>query len=157
MEILVIGTEPPCIRCLTTFKRAKEVAQQFPGQVEVRKIAMQSEEAAKYGKIGSGGSLGEVTQIKPDGEKLRTISSEISDLSKDEAKNASLIEEKFKELDRVLQPIKEKSQKMGYLMTPVLVINGQVKCMDHVPEKETIHAWVNLEMRHSAEKSGGKA
>jgi len=38
MEIVVIGTEPPCIRCRTTFKRAKEVAQQFPGEIESEKL-----------------------------------------------------------------------------------------------------------------------
>jgi hypothetical protein len=147
MEILVIGTEPPCIRCLTTYKRAKEIAQQFKEKVEVRKIAMNSQEAAKYGKIGSGGSLGAVTNVKPDFEKLTKVSAEISELFKDEAKNAGLIESKLNELDKVLQPVKEKSQKMGYLMTPVLVVNGQIKCMDHVPDKEAIQAWVELELR----------
>ena len=38
MEIVVIGTEPPCIRCHTTFKRAKEVAQQFSEDIEVKKV-----------------------------------------------------------------------------------------------------------------------
>ena len=147
MEILIIGTEPPCIRCLTIYKRAKEVAQQFPGKVEVRKIVINSEEAAKYGKIGSGASLGELTQIKPDGEKIKKLSGEIGELSKDEAKNLDLVETKLKELDNVLQPIKEKSKKMGYIMTPVLVINGQVKCMDHVPAKEAIRAWVEFELK----------
>jgi hypothetical protein len=147
MEILIIGTEPPCIRCLTIYKRAKEVAQQFPGKVEVRKIVINSEEAVKYGKIGSGASLGEVTQIKPDGEKIKKLSGEISELSKDDAKNLDMIETKLKELDNVLQPIKDKSKKMGYIMTPVLVVNGQVKCMDHVPEKEAIRAWVEFELK----------
>jgi hypothetical protein len=152
MEIVVIGTEPPCIRCLTTFKRAKEVAQQFPGEIEVRKIAIHTEEAAKYGRVESGHTLSEVTRIKPDVERLKAISGEINELSKDEAKNGGLIEAKFKELDMVLQPIKEKSQEMGYLMTPVLVINGQVKCMDHVPDQEAIRAWVNIEMRNLSAK-----
>jgi len=93
-----------------------------------------------------------VTRIKPDVERLKAISGEINELSKDEAKNAGLIEAKFKELDMVLQPIKEKSQEMGYLMTPVLVINGQVKCMDHVPDQEAIRAWVNIEMRNLSAK-----
>ena len=56
MNVLVIGTDPPCIRCHTTFKRAKEVAGQFPG-IEVRKIVIHSEEAEKYGKVESGRTL----------------------------------------------------------------------------------------------------
>jgi hypothetical protein len=147
MEILVIGTEPPCIRCLTTYKRAKEIAQQFPGGVEVRKIEMTSEEATRYGKIGSGGSLSKVTSVKPNFEKVVKVSSEIGELVKDEARNADLIEAKLKEIDMVLQPVKVESKEMGYLMTPVLVVNGQVKCMDHVPEKEAIRTWVEFELK----------
>ena len=52
MEIVVIGTEPPCVRCLTTFKRAQEVARQLPLEIEVKKIAIHSEEA---GQIRAGG------------------------------------------------------------------------------------------------------
>ena len=45
MEIIVIGAEPPCIRCHTTLKRASEVAQQFPGKMDVKKVAIHTKEA----------------------------------------------------------------------------------------------------------------
>jgi hypothetical protein len=32
-------------------------------------------------------------------------------------------------------------------MTPVLVINGEVKSMDYVPSKEEIRAWIEIELK----------
>jgi len=147
MEIVVIGTEPPCIRCHTTFKRAKEVAQQFPEEIEVRKVAIHSEEAEKFGKVEAGHGIEVAGKVKPDFEKMGKLLRELDELTADEEKNESLIDAKLKELEKVLQPIKEKARELGYLMTPVLVINGQVKSMDYVPSKEEIQAWIEIESR----------
>ena len=147
MEILVIGTNPPCIRCQTTFKRAQEIARKFPIPIEVRKVDIHSEEAEKYGKVEGGHDIAEAGKVKPDIENMRRLLGEINQLAVDEEKNESLIDTKLKELEKVLQPVKNKAKELGYLMTPVMVINGQVKSMDYVPSKEEIQAWIELEMR----------
>ena len=147
MEIIVIGTEPPCIRCHTTFKRAKEVSEQFPEEIEVRKVAIHSEEAEKYGKVEAGHGIEVAGKVKPDLESMGKLLRELDELTADEEKNESLIDTKLKELEKVLQPVKEKAKELGYLMTPVLVINGQVKSMDYVPSKEEIQAWIEIESR----------
>ena len=147
MEIVVIGTEPPCIRCHTTFKRAKEVAQQFSGNIEVKKVAIHTEEAEKYGKAEAGHGIGEAGGVKPDFENMGKLMRELDELKADEEKNESLIDAKLKELEVVLQPIKEKAKELGYLMTPVLAVNGQVKSMDYVPSKEEIRAWIEIELK----------
>ena len=146
MNILVIGTDPPCIRCHTTFKRAKEVAGQFPG-IEVRKIVIHSEEAEKYGKVESGHEIEEVSKVKPDIENMKRLLGELEELKADEDNNESLIDAKLKELEVTIQPIKDKAKEMGYLMTPVLIVNDQVKSMDYVPSKEEIRGWVEIELR----------
>lgn len=147
MEIVVIGTEPPCIRCHTTFKRAKEVAQQFSEDIEVKKAAIHTEEADKYGKVEAGHGIGEAGKIKPDVEKMGKLMRELEELKADEEKNESLIDSKLKELEVVLQPIKEKAKELGYLMTPVLIVNNQVKSADYVPSKEEIQAWIEIESK----------
>jgi len=147
MEIVVIGTEPPCIRCHTTFKRAKEVAQKFPENIEVKKAAIHTKEAEKYGKVEGGHVIGEVGQVKPDFERMKKLLGELDALKANEAKNEAFIDAKLKELESVLQPIKEKAKELGYLMTPVLVVNGQVKSMDYVPSKEEIRAWIEIELK----------
>jgi len=147
MEIVVIGTEPPCIRCHTTFKRAKEVARQFSEDIEVKKAAIHTEEADKYGKVEAGHGIGEAGKIKPDVEKMGKLMRELEELKADEEKNESLIDSKLKELEVVLQPIKEKAKELGYLMTPVLIVNNQVKSADYVPSKEEIQAWIEIESK----------
>ena len=147
MKIVVIGTEPPCVRCQTTYNRAREVAQQFPGQIEVRKVAIHSEEAEKYGRVESGHGIAEAGNIKPDSENMGRLIREIEELKADEEKNESLIDAKLKELEKVLTPIQDKARELGYLMTPVLVVNGQVKSMNHVPSKEEIQGWIEIELR----------
>jgi len=148
MEIVIIGTEPPCIRCHTTFKRAKEVAQQFPGKIDVKKVAIHTKEAEKYGKVEAGHGIEVAGNVKPDFEKMIKLMRELDELKADEEKNESLIDARLKELEKVLAPVKEKAKELGFLMTPVLVINGRVKSMDYVPSKEEIKAWIKIESRH---------
>ena len=147
MEIVVIGTEPPCIRCHTTYKRAKEVAQQFSQNIEVKKVTIHTEEAEKYGKVEAGHGIGEAGNVKPDLEKMTKLMRELGELKADEEKNENLIDAKLKELEIALAPVKEKARELGYLMTPVLVINGQVKSIDYVPSKEEIRAWIEIESK----------
>ena len=147
MEIIVIGVEPPCIRCHTAFKRAKEVAQQFPPQIGVRKVAIHTEEAEKYGKVESGHEIEEAGKVKPDIESMKRLLAELDELKADEEKNESLIDAKLKELQKAVQPIEDKARELGYLMTPVLVVNEKVKSMGYVPGKEEIQGWVEIELK----------
>ena len=146
MEIVVIGTEPPCIRCHTTFKRAREVAQQFSEDIDVKKAAIHTEEARKYGKVEAGHGIGEAGNIKPDVERMGKLLRELDELKANEDENEELIDSRLKDLETVLSPVKEKAKELGFLMTPVLIVNGQVKSMDYVPSKEEIRAWIELEL-----------
>lgn len=147
MEIVVIGVEPPCIRCHTTFKRAREVAQQFSEPIEVKRAAIHTPEAAKYGKVEAGHGIEQAGNVKPDFDKMRKLLQELEELKKDEDKNESLIDARLKDLEKVLEPVKKKAKELGYLMTPVLVVNGKVKSMDYVPSKEEIKAWIEIESK----------
>lgn len=147
MEIVVVGTEPPCIRCNTTFRRAEEVSRQFPAEIEVRKVAIHTPEAEKYGKVEGGHVIGEVGNVKPDFEMMKKLLMELEELKADEVKNEAIIDARLKELEKVLAPVKEKAKELGYLMTPVLVINDEVKSMDYVPSKEEIKAWLEIELK----------
>jgi len=147
MEIVIIGTEPPCIRCHTTFKRAKEVAQQFPQNIEVKKVAIHTKEAEKYGKVEAGHGIEVAGKVKPDFEKMMKLMRELEELKADEDRNERLIDSRLKDLEKVLAPVKEKAKELGFLMTPVLVVNGNVKSMDYVPSKEEIKAWIEIESK----------
>lgn len=148
MEVLVIGPEPPCIRCNTVHKLAKEVGAEFQGEVEVRRISAHSEEAKNYGKVEGGHVIAEVEKVDHDHQGIEKLMREIDELKNDEAKNKGLIEGKMKEIQEKLTPISNKAEEAGYLMTPVVVVNGKIKSMGYVPKKEKIQEWVESELKY---------
>jgi len=148
LEIVVIGVEPPCIRCHTTFKRAKEVTQQFPQKIEVKKVTIHTKEAEKYGNVEAGHGIEVAGNVKPDIESMKKLIGELEILKANEVKNEKLIDARLKDLEKALAPVKEKAKELGFLMTPVLVVNGQVKSMDYVPSKEEIKAWIEIELKN---------
>ena len=142
MDILVIGPEPPCIRCTTTFKYAKQIAAQFPGRVEARKLTAHSIEADKIGKIYGGHEIADIEQVGHDHDGIERIMAEINSLLVNEEKNEGQIIEKLGQIQEKVSPVFNKAQEKGYLMTPVLVINGKIKAVGEVPSKEKMLQWV---------------
>ena len=148
MEVLVIGPEPPCIRCNTLHRLANEVREDFPGKVEVRRVSAHSEEAGKYGKIEGGHHIADNFNIAHNHERIESLMKEINELKEDAEKNEGLIHEKFKAIDEELRPIKEKAREVGILITPVLIVNGKIKSMDYVPDRGLIRKWIEEELNH---------
>ena len=48
LTVKVFGSTPPCAKCKEVEKRAKKVAEKFPGQVEIAKLDAISDEGRKY-------------------------------------------------------------------------------------------------------------
>lgn len=146
MEIVVIGPEPPCIRCITTFKYAKQIAEQFPDRVAAKKIFAGTKESAKYGNVAGGHDIAEKEHIDHDSDGIMAIMKEIDELVGDEDGNEALILEKMDKIQEKLVPITEKAVEAGYLMTPVLVINEKIKSVGVVPDKNKMLEWVKAEL-----------
>lgn len=51
LQIKIFGTTPPCANCKRAEKQAQDAAAQFPGQVEVVKLDVMSDEAQRYGLV----------------------------------------------------------------------------------------------------------
>ena len=49
IKVKVFGSTPPCSRCREMEKRAKRVAERYPGRVEVSKFDALSQEGDRYG------------------------------------------------------------------------------------------------------------
>jgi len=147
IEILVIGPEPPCVRCLNTHRFATEVAQQFAGEtIEVRRVVAHSEEAQKYGRVEGGHDIAKRERVKADVNKLVSLVGEVDALERDKGSKEGLLEDKLGEIDTVLAPLIQKAEAIGSLMTPVLVINGKVTSSGSVPRKEQIREWILSEL-----------
>jgi hypothetical protein len=147
MEILVIGPEPPCVRCLNTHRFAAEVARQIAGDsIEVRRVVLNSDDAQKYGWVEGGHDIAKREKVKVDVNKLINLVGEAEALKQDKESRDELLEDKLGQIDEVLAPLIQKAEAIGSLMTPVLVINGKVKSSGYVPRKEQIREWILNEL-----------
>jgi len=49
IRVKIFGSTPPCAKCKEVERRAKKVAEKYPGKVEVSKFDALSQEAGMYG------------------------------------------------------------------------------------------------------------
>jgi hypothetical protein len=126
MEIIIIGTEPPCPRCRETYERVKEAVKEISPQPTVRKVVYTSAEAQKLGGVGSGHEIAEWAGITVDWDEVRRVA----------------VGEWTPELDHLLMPLKEVSVKEGWIMTPVVVMDGKVVHFGNVPTRDQIRSWL---------------
>ena len=126
MEIIIIGTEPPCPRCRETYARVKTVAQEVTSQPLIRKIVYSSEEAQCFGKVGTGHEVAEWAGLEINCDEVRRLASG----------------EWTQALDNFLMPLTEEAKKKGWIMTPVVVIDSTVVHFGNVPEFDEIRSWL---------------
>ncbi len=124
MKITVIGVVPPCPRCKRMYDLALEAAQELGIPIEMKKLAYDMDEAQQYGRVGTAHDVAEWAGIEMDWSRIRSI----------------VTEGWSKELDEVMMPCARKAEEQGWLMTPVLILDGNVAFMGYVPEKEDIKA-----------------
>ena len=122
MKITVIGVVPPCPRCKHIYDLAAEAAEELGVQVEMKKLAYDADEAQQYGKVGTAHHIAEWAEMEMDWSKIREV----------------LSEEWCQGLDDCLMPCTRKAEEMGWLMTPVLIIDDAVAFSGYVPKKEDI-------------------
>ena len=122
MKITVIGVVPPCPRCKHMYDLAVEAAEELGVEVAMEKIAYDADEAQQYGKVGTAHHIAEWAEMTMDWSKIREI----------------IAEEWSQELDDCLMPCTRKAEEKGWLMTPVLLIDGKVAFSGYVPKKEDI-------------------
>ena len=122
MEIVVIGTDPPCPRCKETYERAKRVCQEIGRGISIRKIVYTSAEAQRLGRLGTAHEIAQWAEIKMDWDKVRELASG----------------EWTHELDDLLMPLKENAEQENWIMTPVIVIDGEIVHFGYVPDLNKI-------------------
>lgn len=127
VSIKVIGVDPPCPRCKRMYDLAIEVVSELGMDVKVEKIVYNSEEALKYGRVGTAHDIAEWARMDFDWSGIKNIVSEGWS----------------KQLDDFLMPCKKKADEKGWLMTPVLLINEKVAVMGYVPEKDVIKSFLS--------------
>ena len=133
-EVVVIGTDPPCLRCNMLVQRVYEVADENRILVNVRRLTFHSPEAQDLAQKleKEMGSAKDVARRGP--------------VEVDWGRVASLMKQPWSPvLDEELRPCQELADKVRILMTPILVVNGRLKHHGSVPDAERILAWLQEE------------
>lgn len=147
MEVIVVASRHPCIKCLKTYEWAKEAAETLSKEIVVKKLLPGSSELEKFGKIEDAKTIAQIEKIEDPEEEVKRINQEIAELRQDEERNWALIEEKIRQLDEVLKHIKKEALERGYIVTPVLIVNGKIKSAGYLPKKEQIRQWIEEEYK----------
>ena len=126
MEVIIIGTDPPCPRCRETYERARKAVQEIDSTICIRKIVYSSEEAQRFGKVGTAHEVAQWAGIKIDWSKVQERASG----------------EWTQELDDLLMPLKEKAEQENWIMTPVVIVDSEIVHFGQVPEVNEIRSWI---------------
>lgn len=149
-SIIIIGVQPPCPRCKLLGNIIDEKVKEFQLDAEVRHLAYSDMEAKELAQsfglqAGTAKDVSGRIHLEIDGQRIS------------DAKNNKIIHPDFEfesyndcnwtfELDEVLRPFEHQAKEAGIMMTPVLIINGELKHQGSVPGLRKINKWL-LELK----------
>jgi len=144
IDVLVIGTDPPCPRCDLLGVRVKEAASPHL-VIELKHCAFNSPQAEEIGrrlgcKIGTAKHVAKDADIPMDWGAVYGIITQRQLTLDADSRPADAWSP---ELDDALSPCQLAAESVGYLMTPILLINGQVVHHGSVPSCEMIASWIS--------------
>ena len=141
--ITIIGTHPPCPRCsLLTLVFADKI-KQMKLDAELIHLGFKDKEAIdiaeKFGlKPGTSGMVAQIIQKPMDPTRKFEPDDEL--INNEEYSNY-LTNWSF-ELDESLREYELKAREVGILMTPTVIINGELKHSGSVPRLAIIEKWL---------------
>lgn len=146
MEIIIIGTNPPCPRCDLVSLRVEETVEEnaLGSLVEITHLAYSEAEAIKIGeKLGR--KLGTAKHVAAEGGL--EFDKEAFNCWTEERINAVEVINRPADiwnqaLDDLLAKYQAMAESVSYLMTPILIVNGEVKHHGSVPARDRILQWI---------------
>ena len=150
IELRLIGVQPPCPRCKLLGNIINAKVAELNIEAEVSHLAYTHPEARRiansFGLVsGTAKDVSGKIQVPIDSEKIRL------------AKNSKTIHPDYDfrdynncnwtfEMDEALSLFENRAKEVGIVMTPVLIINGELKHQGSVPSLYKINEWL-LELK----------
>jgi hypothetical protein len=145
-KIVIIGVEPPCPRCKLLGNIIDAKVEELNIEAEVSHLAYTNPEARRiansFGLVpGTAKDVSGIIHVPIDNEKISI------------AKNSRTIYPDYDfraynncnwtfELDEALRLFEKRAKEVGIMMTPVLIINGELKHQGSVPSLSKINEWL---------------
>lgn len=148
MEIMMIGTEPPCARCdlLDIWVNEILAEKDLASVVNVVHLVYDSPEAIAFGekkglKVGKAKHIAAAANIQYDQAVVDAWKEKRKEEIGDYRRPADLWNEDF---DRLFSQYQEAADSVSFLMTPVFVIDGVIKHHGSVPSKRELKEWMDV-------------
>ena len=146
-EVWTIGVYPPCPRCDLTRQRIERLTKEMETAVNVKELIYTDPEvreiAASIGKeTGTAKDVVQRTGVEIDWNHLATVNKNPPSHPEDIDIIDGLARRWSPEFDEVLRPCQEKADSVGLLMTPIVVVDGEVKHSGSVPSIEQLKSWL---------------
>ena len=147
-QILVIGTEPPCPRCDLLYRMVDKITKNQT-DVHLNHCSFDSQEAIKLGqkldlKIGTAKQVSKEAGIIVDWDEVYNIIDKNKVLIGNNGIPADFWSQ---ELDDILEPCEKAASAVGYLMTPVLIVNGKVEFFGSSKSRKTIRNTLHISLK----------
>jgi len=147
-EIWIIGVDPPCPRCDLTRQRVERLAKDMGMPVNIKNLIYTDQEAREFAasigkETGTAKDVVKKAGVEMDWNQVTAVYKnppshpEDIDLIDGPAKHWSL------EFDEALRPCQEKADSVGILMTPIVVVENEVKHHGSVPSIEQLRSWLS--------------
>lgn len=150
-EIWVIGTDPPCPRCDYLTRMVNDlVVNELHLPVKLQHIAYTSPEAKEFAATlglepGTAKDVAGLVETGINWENVHRLIDVAPNSSTQESQSSccqSVGAKWSPELDAALRPCQMKAVEAGIMMTPVLVIAGELIHQGSVPAREQVRMWI---------------
>jgi glutaredoxin len=147
-SIIIIGTEPPCPRCKLLTKILTDKVKELEINAIVHHAVYTDPEAGEFaGQLGlvPGTSSSVAKRMNVEIDNSRKIIPNFDSEFNTEYEDYFFTNWSY-ELDEHLRIYENNAKELGILMTPSLIINGELKHSGSVPRLSQITAWL-LELK----------
>lgn len=149
-KIVVIGTQPPCPRCKLLTELVTRMSKKKGLDAEISHIAYTCDEAVEYARRfglepGTAKDVAKKAGLEIDWEDRFDVPQNLTDQIENLEEGLKDLEGLFKEvaiLDTRLRSFEYMAKDQGFLMTPVLIVNDEIKYSGSLPMAADIEGWL---------------
>ena len=151
-NIVIIGTDPKCPRCELIFDVMTKKNVEMGIDANIYHLSYLSDEVKNYAQasglvFGTAKDVARLAAMEIDNEKITDVIDNFETDVTCEFNQYNNCKWSM-ELDNLLKPYEEKAKEIGVVMTPVIIINDEIKYQGSVPTISQIDEWL-LELKKS--------
>ncbi len=146
-EVWIIGVDPPCPRCDLTRQRVERFLKESGASLDIRHMIYSDPDARAFAKslgkdTGTAKHVAEKAGINVNWDHVHAVVKDPPSQPEDIDEIDGIARLWSPEMDEALRPCQEKADSVGILMTPILVVNEEVKHHGSVPSLKKLRMWL---------------